>query len=440
MFKFMHTELHAFQWLLFMLANSIAVPIALAPFIGLNEVETGILIQRVFLVSGFFSIVQALIGHRLTLNEGSGSMWFGLFIILGTMAPVLGFGKDELLSALGLAVFSGGVISLILGLTGAVGWMMRWFTPAITGTFSVLLSFQLGMAYLQGMLGLTPNQVHVDVNQSLIGLLVIVVVVGITIYAKGVTRTIGLFFGILIGWIAYWMFGMLDIAHLDSENVTWLPQILPLVSFQWDVGVILTGVITGALVTSNTITAIVAMSKINGQQPAKKAFNRSSIVTGFADMAGGSLGTPGYAPFMAAASLVSVTNVRSLTPFVLGSAFMLTIGLFTPVTMFIATLPPAVACAALLATLSHMFAIGIKDYLLLAWNSRDIFVVGTSVVIGVSVFSLPPETFTALPNAIQLVMSNGMMVGLLLAILLEHVLLREGTIQQQIRRGQQSDR
>jgi len=148
-------------------------------------------------------------------------------------------------------------------------------------------------------------------------------------------------------------------------------------------------------------------------------------MTGLADMAGGTLGTPGYAPFMAAAGLVSVTRTTALLPFFIGAGLMFAMALINPITNFIATLPPPIACAALLGTLSQMFALGIKDYAKLPMSNRDIFVFGISVIVGVGIFTFPTEPFASLPSLLQLILGNGMMVGLLLAVLLEHVLLRE---------------
>lgn len=407
-----------------MLANSVAIPILLGPLLGLNQSETAEFIQKIFIISGVFSIIQLYFGHRLTINEGCGSMWLGLYIVMASMAPLLGLEKFELLSALGLSVFAGGAITVVLGSFGLIGKIRPLFTPAVTGTFSMLLAFQLTILFLQGMLGLLSGYDSVNLPHLIIALIVLAVVVGITLYGKGALKTIGMLIGIMIGWLLHIMFGLID-TYPTHGNISLFPKLTPWMRFEWNISVIVTGMITGILVVSNMITAIVLLSRLNNKEPQASDFNRSAIVTGFSSMAGGYYGTPGYAPFMAAASLVSLTNVKDKLPFILGSLLMVMMGLVTPISNFIATLPISVAGAALLGAASQIFAAGLRDFQLLAMDNRTIFVIGLSVLIGVGVFSLPNSAFQQWPFLLKMILGNGMMAGLLIAILLEHVFIRE---------------
>jgi xanthine/uracil permease len=55
---------------------------------------------------------------------------------------------------------------------------------------------------------------------------------------------------------------------------------------------------------------------------------------------------------------------------------------------------------------------------------RDYLVVGLPVIIGTLVAALPPSFFAILPASIGVIVGNGLVVGILLVLILEHLLLR----------------
>lgn len=66
----MKTVVGGVQWAVFLIASSIAAPIAIAHVFGMDTVETALFIQRTMFVLGIACLIQVLIGHRLPINEG----------------------------------------------------------------------------------------------------------------------------------------------------------------------------------------------------------------------------------------------------------------------------------------------------------------------------------------------------------------------------------
>jgi xanthine/uracil permease len=56
---------------------------------------------------------------------------------------------------------------------------------------------------------------------------------------------------------------------------------------------------------------------------------------------------------------------------------------------------------------------------------RDYLVVGLPVIIGTLVATLPSSFFEILPASIGVVVSNGLVVGIIMVLVLEHLLLRK---------------
>ncbi|MBW1772720.1 MAG: xanthine permease, partial [Deltaproteobacteria bacterium] len=61
------------------------------------------------------------------------------------------------------------------------------------------------------------------------------------------------------------------------------------------------------------------------------------------------------------------------------------------------------------------------------FESRDYFVVGLPVMLGTTVGILPKAFYTVIPKALQVLLSNGLIVGIVVVLLMEHVLLRKSS-------------
>lgn len=108
------------QWFIFLLANSIALPIVVGGLFHLTTEEIFYLMQRTFFVVGISSFVQGWIGHRLPIADGPAGSWVGVFTVLA-YATV---GQDQLhstLQILELGMIISGVILIGLGVTGFIG-------------------------------------------------------------------------------------------------------------------------------------------------------------------------------------------------------------------------------------------------------------------------------------------------------------------------------
>ena len=59
-----------FQWAIFLIASSIAAPIAIANIFGMDTADTALFLQRTIFVLGIACLIQAFAGHRLWPDLG----------------------------------------------------------------------------------------------------------------------------------------------------------------------------------------------------------------------------------------------------------------------------------------------------------------------------------------------------------------------------------
>ncbi|MCL6446391.1 MAG: purine/pyrimidine permease, partial [Alicyclobacillus sp.] len=89
-----------------------------------------------------------------------------------------------------------------------------------------------------------------------------------------------------------------------------------------------------------------------------------------------------------------------------------------------ATLPQEVAYASLFIPFSQMMGFGIRDLMGQAPTNRNLLVIGLSLMVGVGMMFVPEEALQTLAPWLRNIAANGLLVGLLVCLLLEHVVFR----------------
>src|SRR3954452_20321731 len=78
-----------FQWLFFMFANTVVIPISVGGAFQLEQIEIVSAIQRSFIFTGVACLLQGFVGHRLSLMEGQSGLWWGVILSLAATASTM---------------------------------------------------------------------------------------------------------------------------------------------------------------------------------------------------------------------------------------------------------------------------------------------------------------------------------------------------------------
>jgi xanthine/uracil permease len=416
--------LQSLQWMVFFLANVIAVPIVVGAAFDLPAADISSFVQRMLLATGVATLVQLFFGHRLPLIEGSAGMWWALFLILGSMA-VPGE-KGLVLQQLEMGLMISGAVLLILSLMPVIGRVRKLFTPIVTGVYLVLLCVSLSGSFFKGMLGVARFG-HVDLRMTLLSLLIVVLVLWISLKAKGILRSMGPFVGIALGWALFSWLGLGEKEMLEDAGAAWfaVPELFAWGAPVWDFGVVLTSVLTGVILISNVIASIVVISNTLGLEADAATYRRGVFGNGVSSLLSGPLSVVGLVPLSVSAGFIMTTGLRARLPFVIGAVLVAVSGLFPFIGQFFATLPSEVAYAALFTPFAQMISFGVRDLMGVEANNRNLLVIGISLMVGVGVMFLPPDSLNTLAPWLRNIIANGLLVGLLVCLLLEHVLFKK---------------
>lgn len=417
------------QWFVFILASVVTVPIVVGHSFGLSPNQIALFTERSFFVCGLIGVLQALFGHRFAIIEGPAGMWWGVFVVLIQMTKDEHGSMHNLLQQLEFGLIIAGLVFIILGAFGWLGVIRKLFTPVVTGTFLVLLSLQIAKSIIDGIFGIGFRG-RSTVSPEIILLSVILVGLNVLLMFKGpgILKSISVLVSLIFGWILY---GLLGLVNPPSSNgwIFQLPTVFPFGPPAFHVGVVVTCALTAIILLSNLIASIQAFAEAAGEKTTDRAFNRGAIGTGLGTVLTGMFGIVGIVPLASSASLVSLTGIASRLPYLLGAGAVCVLGLFPVVGEWVATLPAPVGYAVLFTVFGQLLGFGLRDYQRLAMDQRDVFVISLSVITGVGIYFVPATAWANLPRMLSYIVDNGLIVGIALVLLFEHVVFKRRLVQ-----------
>ncbi len=413
------------QWAVFLIASSIAAPIAIAHVFGMDAAETASFIQRTMFVLGTACVVQAVIGHRLPINEGPAGLWWGIFVVYANMVGILYATADDALQALQTGMIVSGVLFILLAAFGFISKMKRLFTPTVTFTYLMLLIFQLSGTFIKGMVGVETSADPID-GIVFIGSLLTVIVTFITMYHKVTwVSKYSVLLSIGFGWIVFILLGKAQSIHTTSNSIVRFPDVFVYGKPVWDSGVVVTAFFITLLLIANMMASIRVMENLLKHSFQKEVSDRTregSIASGINHLLAGVFSAIGPVPISGSAGFVGTTRMASLRPFIIGSLLVMIMTLFPAIMSFFAALPAPVAYAVTFAIFAKMVELAFAEMEMENDKTIGYRVSALGLMIGVGLMFVPTESMMHLPAILSAVLSNGLIIGTLVAITVEQFL------------------
>lgn len=293
--------LSGLQWLFFIFTNTVVIPITVGAAFDLSQERITSLLQLSFIVTGLACMAQTLFGHKRAIMEGQSGLWWGVILTLCTTAAAQGMPLSVVGGSLAVGIIISGILSAIIGLAGMGPYIAKLFNPSVMGVFMFLLGCQLVGIFLKGMLGIPFGQnsqsATIDLSVSLLSIVIAVIVIIITVKAPSSIRRYGLLIGIIIGWIAYSLFfGQQESGGQTAVNSSGI-ALFPLGKPAWDIGIIITAILTGLLNTANTFGSLKGTDRFYNTPISSTDYRSSFSITGIFIVLAGLLGLVPYTPY-----------------------------------------------------------------------------------------------------------------------------------------------
>ncbi|MET1030395.1 purine/pyrimidine permease [Domibacillus tundrae] len=414
------------QWAVFLIASSIAAPVAIAALFHLDAAGTADFIQRTMLVLGIAGILQSLCGHKLPINEGPAGLWWGVFTIYAGFSGILYVNDEAALQVLQSGMLYAGVLFVLFAASGLMDRMKGLFTPTITFVYLLLLVLQLSGTFVKGMMGLPNEDGHVD-SVVIFGSLL---TLGFTFWISGhrspLLRRYSVLIAICAGWLVFVLLGKGSLPVAGEIPLFSLPDIFAFGPPILDSGMIITAFFITLLLIANMMASIRVMEGTLHREFRENVPNRirqAGFFAGINHFIAGAFSAVGPVPISGAAGFVSATKMRSIWPFIAGCTLIVIVTFFPAAMLVLSSLPAPVAYAVTFVIFTGMVRMAFHELSSTSDLERSLKVAAIGLMTGVGFMFLPPASVSELPVAIAVTLSNGLVTGTVIALLYEQWLL-----------------
>lgn len=390
---------------------------------GLSPEDQRLLIQVSLIVTALATLLQLFpifgrIGSRLPVVMGIS------FAYVPTLTAIGGeFGLPTILGA----ELVGGCVAIVFGIF--VKQIRVLFPPVVTGTviFTIGLSlYPTAVRYMAG--GNATSEWFGGVRSWVVALVTFAVVVFLTNFTKGIWKLGALLFGMIVGYIVAFLFGIVDLSGVGSATWLALPKFMP---FQLEFAP--SAIVSLSIVyIVNSVQTIGDLSSTTmggmDRLPTDKELSGGIIGQGLMSVVGCLFGGLPVASYSQNVGIVTVNKVINRAVFGLAALILLVAGLVPKFSAILTTIPQCVIGGATLSVFATITMTGVRmitgDG---KFTARKSSVVGLSVALGVGITQVPGCLAGAgFPGWVPTVFgSSSVVVSTLMAILLNLILPKD---------------
>ena len=416
------------QHVLVMYAGAIAVPLIIAGALGLNAEQRALLINADLLACGLATLVQAIgfpgVGIRLPVMMGVTFASVAPMMAMITAAKAGGnFVPTNALLTIYGAVIAAGVFALLVA--PLIGRVLRFFPPVVTGTIITVIGLSLmriGVGWAEGPFG---SPTRDSIEGLSIAFFVLLVILGITKYAKGFFGNIAVLCGIVIGAIVAALLGgvypAIGMSFADVAKAPWVDVVLP---FQFGMPIfepwsILTMCIVMIVVMIESTGMFLALGEMTGRKIDSTDLTKGLRADGVGTIIGGIFNTFPYTSFSQNVGLVGVTGVRSRYVAVAGGVILIVLGFVPKLAALVGAVPVQVLGGAGVVMFGMVAATGIRILGGVDFKARrhNLFIVAISIGFGM-IPLIGPTFFKNFPAGMKPLLESGIILASIAAVVL----------------------
>jgi uracil-xanthine permease len=455
--SFSQTIAISLQHVLSMFSGTVAVPLLLAPIMGMDVEETGLLVSLVLLTSGIATFIQLFWGTRLPIIQGAS------FVFLGTFLSIISFVKESgeagspavMMQYIMGAVILGGIAEMLIGYTGFIGKIKKYFTPVVIGP----VIFLIGISIFE--FGAPKAGLYWPISLLAMGLIIFFsqilgqkrdqfkiysILLGI-----GIAYSICLALTILNvfppGHPCFIDFSQVEKAPIMQNPVNlFLPWGIPKFSFVFFIS-ILVGYLISMVESIGDYHSCSYLCNIG--EPDKKLLSKGIGAEGLGCVITGVLGGFSNTSYTQNIALIGITKIASRFIAMVSGVILILLGLFSKLGILIATIPEPIIGATYCVLFAMIAGLGLTQLKKVDIDKdRNVFIFGFSIFMGLSVMAYfkgvhadttlaDPDKFTGwnyypspviwkgyqeIANIINSIGTNSMAVAALIALFLDNII------------------
>ena len=411
---FLEAAFAALQHLFAIFVAIMTPPLIIASQIGLDIETTSYLVSMALLASGISTFIQC---------RKFGPVGTGLLCIQGTsfsfIGPIITAGMSGGLSVIFGSCMAASFVEIFIG--RLLKYARKIITPVVSGIVVTLIGLcliKVGISACGGGNAAMANGTFGSLQNLGLSVLVLVVIVVFNSCRNRYLRMSSIVIGIVVGYVAAWLMGMIDFCSVRSYGGFYLP-----VPFRYGLSFDLSAFISLSIIF--VITAIeaygdiTANSLISGEPVEGEVFTRRAsggvVANGVSSLLSGMLNSFPNSIFAQNNGMIQLTGVASRYVGYFISAFLVILGLFPAVSLVFSLMPEPVLGGATLLMFGTVATAGIRIIASQPIGRKEILVIAVSLALGLSV-EMVPNILAGLPDTLRSIFSSGITTGGVAAI------------------------
>ena len=406
------------QHVLAMFVANIAPILIVTGVVHMPPGQVAALVQAAMIIAGVGSLLQMFplgpLGSGLPVIMGISFTFVSVFCMIGAK-----YGYGAILGA----ALVGGILEGTLGLTAR--WWRRFIEPIVSATVVTAIGFSLLSIGANSFGGGFGNPHFGDAPYLMVGSITLVSCIVFNILAKSYYKQLSVLFGLVVGYVASYFFGMVDLSRLASVPLISLPGFMPYpLEFHGDaiVSVFLIFLVSA----TETLGDTSALADMGFGRPAKdKEISGSIAVDGYISSLSSLFGCMPITSFSQNVGLIAMTHVVNRKAIASGAVIMILAGLFPGLGVILASLPDAVLGGCTLMMFGSIVVSGVHMLSQCGYSERNMTIAALSLSVGLG-FTQTPQIFHIFPPLFKSVFAeNCVAVVFLVSLVLSFILPKE---------------
>jgi len=404
----------SFQHLI-MLSGTLIYPVVIANKINASDPVAQAMVSLSMIAAGIGTILLSLknkyIGAGYLCPQSSSAAFLQPSIMAGTL----------------------GQIPMILGMTLLAGLFQAFlsqiflrlrkiFTTEVSGLVVIMVGVSLVPIATSQFMGVGGTDQTTEVEELIVSFVTLITIVAINIWAKESWKIYSIISGIVAGYISAYILGVFSpdnvrlvneaplLAAPGIEHIGW--------KFDWFLCVpFFIAALSISLKNTGDIIACQKISRTDWVRPDMQSISRGILASSIGTIAAGIFGGIGQATSSGNIGFSAASGTISRSVGFVTGAMLIFLAFFPKLAAMIAYMPRPVMGATLLLMASFVIITGMQVILSRMIDARKTFVIGISIMFGLSV-DISPSLYENIHPWLKPIFSSSLSVSTILAILL----------------------
>lgn len=433
------------QHVLAMFASNLTPLILLTALCGIEGGVKVSLLQNAMVLAGVVTLVQLYaigpVGANLPCVMGTSSGFIG---VCSSVANTMGGGVLAYGAIMGASI-AGGLFEGVLGLF--LKPLRRFFPALVTGTVVMAIGLSLIGVGINSFGGGNNNGDFGSLTNLLIGLIVLVTIVLLKHFTKGITSHAAILFGIIVGYIVCSVFALiLPTTYINADGVetasSWVLNWSKVAEASWfslpkpapmlGIPIVFKAEAVVPIMIMFIVTAVETVGDLSGitegglgREATDKELSGGVICDGLGSSFAAIFGVLPNTSFSQNVGLVAMTKIVNRFAIALGAGFLILCGLFPKLAAIVSIMPQCVLGGATIMMFASIVMSGIQLITKEPLDTRAITIVSVALGLGYGL-GANSSVLSNLPQWVSLIFGgSGIVPAAIVAIVLNIAIPKE---------------